>query len=86
MLRRIKHIKVPKGIGWLLPGLEIKRWFVLILLGSTFITLGLLVVLNIGILSWVLDVVKATVNYIPNDLLAGILIAIGVIIFFLGWK
>lgn len=86
MLRRIRHIKVPKGIGWLLPGLEVKRWFILILLGSTFITLGLLVILNIGILSWVLDVVKTAVNYIPNDLLAGILIAIGVIIFFLGWK
>lgn len=86
MLKKIKHIKVPKGVGWLIPGLEIKRWFILILLGSSFISLGILLILNIGILSWILEFVKNTVNYIPNDLLAGIFIAIGVVIFFLGWK
>ena len=86
MLRRIKHIRVPKSVGWLIPGLEIKRWFAVILLGSFFILAGLLIILNVGVLSWILEFIKNSVNFIPRDLLAGVLISIGVCIFFFGWR
>lgn len=86
MLNKIKHIKVPKDVRWLIPGLEIKRWFALILLGSFFILAGLLIILNVGVLSWIVELIKKILTYVPSDLLAGILISIGVIIFFLGWK
>ena len=86
MLTKLKQIKVPKSVGWLIPGLEIKRWFALILLGSFLILCGILIILDIGILSWLLDVAKKTVNHITTDILASGLITAGVFVFFLGWK
>ncbi len=86
MLKKFRHIRVPKNVGWLIPGLEVKRWFVLILLGSFLILFGILILLNIGILSWLLAFAKSTVNYIPNDILALILIIAGMVLFFLGWQ
>ncbi len=86
MLKRIRHIKVPKDVGWLIPGLEVKRWFALILLGSFLILFGILILLNIGVLSWLLTFAKSTVNYLPHDLLACLLVIAGIILFFLGWQ
>ncbi len=86
MLKKIRHIKVPKDVGWLIPGLEVKRWFMIILLGSFLILCGLLIILNIGVLSWLLSFAKSTVDYIPHDLLAAALIIAGVVIFFFGWQ
>ncbi len=86
MLKKIRHLKVPKDVGWLIPGLEIKRWFAIILLGSFLILFGILILLNIGVLSWLLAFAKSTVNYIPHDLLACILIIAGIVLFFLGWQ
>ena len=37
------NMKMPKEAGWLVPGLQIKRWFVLIFLGAVFMALGLLI-------------------------------------------
>ena len=86
MLRRMKHIKVPKSVGWLIPGLEVKRWFILIFLGSFFILFGLFSLLNIELLSWSLSVLKATVNYIPSHFFSVILLLTGITLFFLGWR
>ena len=86
MLKKIRHIKMPKDVGWLIPGLEVKRWFAIILLGSFLILFGILILLNIGILSWLLTFAKSTVNYISHELLAGGLIIAGIILFFLGWQ
>ena len=36
-----------KEAGWLLPGLEVKRWFALIFLGSLLITIGLMILFNL---------------------------------------
>ena len=86
MLKRIRNLKVPKDVGWLIPGLEVKRWFMIILLGSFLILFGLLIILNIGVLSWLLSFAKSTVDYIPHDLLAAVLIILGVVLFFYGWQ
>ena len=86
MLKKIKHMKVPKSVGWLIPGLEVKRWFVLILAGSSLILLGLLTLLNVGILSWLLGLLKTTLTYVPSDLFAGVMMAIGAGLFFIGWR
>ena len=43
----IKEVRIPKDAGWLLPGLQVKRWFALILLGAVLITIGMLILLDI---------------------------------------
>ena len=35
-----ENVDLKKDAGWLLPGLEVKRWFLLIFLGSIMIVLG----------------------------------------------
>ena len=37
------NMKMPKDAGWLIPGLQVKRWFFLIFVGAVFIALGMLI-------------------------------------------
>ena len=39
----IKKIKIPKQAGWLIPGLQVKRWFAMIFAGTVMMTLGILI-------------------------------------------
>lgn len=43
----IKKIKIPKQAGWLIPGLQVKRWFALIFVGAVMMTLGILILVDI---------------------------------------
>ena len=36
-----RKVKIPKDAIWLVPGLKIKRWFALIIIGSVLAALGL---------------------------------------------
>ena len=84
MKKLIKNnMKMPKTAGWLIPGLEIKRWFALIFLGSAFILLGVLTLSNPVQVYNFLNGIKHTMNV---DLAAGIAIALGTILFFKGWQ
>ena len=37
-------LKIPRGAGWLIPGLEIKRWFLLIIAGAVLAAVGLCII------------------------------------------
>ena len=79
------NVKIPKDAGWLIPGLEIKRWLALIFLGSVFIIAGILTLSNPDNVYDILKVIRAAVkeNY---ELVATIVIFIGSILFFKGWQ
>ena len=38
---------VKKDVAWLIPGLNVKRWLLLIFLGSIFIILGLMIIADV---------------------------------------
>ncbi|MBR3889423.1 YvcK family protein [bacterium] len=74
---------MPKTAGWLIPGLEIKRWFALIFVGSVFIILGILALSNPEqVYHFLLDI-KNSLNV---DLVAAISILLGSLLFFKGWQ
>ena len=77
------NVKMPKDAGWLIPGLEIKRWLALIFLGSVFIIAGILTLSTPMEVYKILTSIKETVNV---DLVAGLAIAIGALLFFKGWQ
>ncbi len=77
------NMKMPKDAGWLIPGLEIKRWFALIFLGSVLIILGILTLSNPEQIYQFLKNVKTSVNV---DFVATIAICLGSIFFFKGWQ
>ena len=43
----IKKIKMPKQAGWLIPGLQVKRWFALIFVGTALMTVGILILFDL---------------------------------------
>ena len=45
----IKKIKMPKQAGWLVPGLQVKRWFALILVGAVLMTVGILILFDLQV-------------------------------------
>ena len=86
MKKIIRNIKLPKQIGWLIPGLEIKRWFLISFLGLLLLTFGAMILGDmepvIAVFQWVKTIAKA----VPTDLVAGICIFLGVVLFLQGWQ
>ena len=74
--------EITKDAGWLLPGLEVKRWFALIFLGSAFIVLGILTLSNPRSIYNFLNQLKLIAS---ADVIALIAIILGIVLFFKGW-
>lgn len=82
----LNKIRMPKDAGWLLPGLQIKRWFGLIILGSIFAILGLCVMFNMEPVYFAIRILKNVATAINQDVLGIILLVLGAYVFLIGWK
>ena len=82
----IYKIKMPKEAGWLLPGLQIKRWFGLIILGTIIALLGLCVIFNMRPVYFAVGILKYIAVTVNQELLGIILVVAGAYIFLKGWK
>ena len=81
------NVDVKKEVGWLLPGLEVKRWFFLIFIGSIMIVLGFMVLANVHPIYVALDIIrKATLALPAKNFISAVLILTGSITFFKGWQ
>lgn len=81
------NVKVTKKeVGWLLPGLEVKRWFFLIFIGSIMIVLGFMVLANVRPIYLTLELIRKAALVLPSNFLAAVFILIGSVIFFKGWQ
>ena len=75
-----------KEAGWLLPGLEIKRWFALIFLGSLLITIGLMIFFNLRPVYFIMEFIRKIAIVVPTDILAVVITIGGALLFFKGWQ
>ena len=80
------NVKVSKDVGWLIPGLNVKRWLFLIFLGSVLIVLGFLLIADAHLIYRIMGAIKKAAFILPTNILAAIFILIGANIFFKGWK
>ncbi len=80
------NVKVSKDVGWLIPGLNVKRWLFLIFLGSVLIVLGFLLIADAHLIYRIMGAIKKAAFILPTNILAAIFILIGATIFFKGWK
>ena len=80
------RVKLKKEAGWLIPGLEVKRWLFLIFLGSIMIVLGFMVLANVRPIYLTLELIRKAALILPSNFLAAIFILIGAVIFFKGWQ
>ena len=78
-------VKVPKDAGWLIPGLEVKRWFSLIIIGVTLSILGLCIILNLKPIYWLISVLLKLVKVVPSEFIGIGLIILGAFFFLQGW-
>lgn len=76
-------MKIPKDAAWLMPGLEVKRWFALIFFGSVLITLGILILAQPREIYAFLNNIK---SYASANVIALVVIMAGTILFFKGWQ
>ena len=81
----IKKIKVPKQAGWLIPGLQVKRWFLLIFVGAALITLGILMLFDLQPIYNTMQFIQKIATKISTEWLAFAIIMFGAAIFFKGW-
>jgi len=81
-----QKVDVKKEVGWLLPGLEVKRWFALIFLGSVMIVLGFMVFADIHPLYKTVEIIQKAAYVLPSNVLAAVFILAGAIVFFKGWQ
>ena len=81
-----KNVKVTKDVGWLIPGLNVKRWLFLIFLGSVLMVLGFLIICDIRPIYQIMEFIRKAALVLPTEIIAVLIIFIGAIVFFNGWK
>lgn len=85
---KIKNISknVKEDMMWLMPGLQVKRWFALIFVGSVLMTLGFLVLCDIKPVFYTMQFIRRIAMNISTEWLAFAIVMFGAGIFFKGWQ
>ncbi len=78
-------LKIPKDAGWLLPGLEVKRWFILIITGAILAAIGLCIISGLRPVYRLIDIIMNITQMMPPGLTGWLLIIIGAACFCIGW-
>lgn len=81
-----KDIKMPKDAGWLLPGLQVKRWFAMIFVGSLLILLGTMIVFNMRPVYFTMEFIRQIAERAPSGIVGVAVAALGAFVFFKGWQ
>lgn len=82
----IKDIKMPKDAGWLIPGLQVKRWFAMIFFGSLLIILGTMIFFNMRPVYFTMEFIRHIAERANSGFVGAIVAALGAWIFFKGWQ
>ncbi len=80
------NVKIPQDARWLIPGLQVKRWFMLIFLGAAMITLGILILIDIKPIFYTMEFIRKLAEHASTEWLAFSIITLGGAIFFKGWE
>ena len=79
-------MRMPKDAGWLIPGLQVKRWFVLIFAGAVMMAFGLLILCDIKPVFYTLEFVRKVASKISTEWIAFTIVMFGAAMFFKGWQ
>ena len=79
-------VKFPKDAGWLIPGLQVKRWLIMIFVGAVFMALGLLILCDIRPIFYTMEFIKKFASRVSTEWIAFAVVMFGAAIFFKGWK
>lgn len=82
----MKKLKIPKQVKWLVPGLQVKRWFALIFVGTVLMSLGILILFDIKPIYYTMQFISQVATKISTQWLAFGIVMFGAAIFFKGWQ
>lgn len=81
-----RKVKMPKDAIWLVPGLKVKRWFALIIIGSILAALGVTFLFKLQPIYFIVETAKKIVNFMPPEPVGIVCILLGAVIFIQAWK
>lgn len=80
------NMRMPKDAAWLIPGLQVKRWFAMIFLGTLFMTIGFLILCDIKPVFYTMQFIRKIAMNVSTEWTAFAIIMFGAGIFFKGWQ
>lgn len=81
-----KNVKMPEDVKWLIPGLQVKRWFALIFLGAVLMTLGVLILFDIKPIFYTMEFIRKIAMNVSTEWIAFAIVMFGAGMFFKGWQ
>ena len=81
-----KNMKMPQEAKWLMPGLQVKRWFALIFLGAVMMTLGVLILFDIKPIFYTMEFIRKVAMNLSTEWIAFAIVMFGAGVFFKGWQ
>lgn len=85
MIIREKEVRIADKARWLIPGLQIKRWFLLYLFSATLILLGFLIIFGFKPVYYIMEFIKYVADVVPTTWLAGAMVLLGMGLFCVAW-
>ncbi len=79
-------MKMPQDAGWLIPGLQVKRWFALVVVGAILMAFGFLILGDMQPVYKTMQFVQKITEHVYTPLLAASLVFLGAALFFKGWQ
>ncbi len=80
------RVKMPTGTLWLVPGLKLKRWFALIVVGSVLAAIGAALLFNLEPVYFLIKYAKKLFHTVHPEVAGVILIVVGAVIFLKAWQ
>lgn len=79
------NMKMPEEARWLMPGLQVKRWFALIFLGAVCMTLGVLILFDVRPIFYTMSFIQKVARNVSTEWIAFAIVMFGAGMFFKGW-
>lgn len=80
------RVKMPKGTLWLVPGLKLKRWFALIVLGSVLAAIGVTLLFKLEPIYFLVKYAKQLFHTVQPEVAGLVMIFVGAVIFLKAWQ
>ena len=77
---------MPKDAIWLVPGIKVKRWFALSIVGSTLAAIGVTFIFKLEPLYYIVKAAKELFHVVPPEPVGVLCVFIGAVFFILAWK
>lgn len=85
-LRFFAYTKIPKSAALLLPGVKLKRWFLLIVIGAGFLATGTAIFLELTPIHYVMEAISELAEHMPSQVAGFSFLFVGILFLYFGWR